>query len=261
MSAAGLFGLGVGLAVLLGVAMLLAWWLALRSGRSGLIDAIWSLATGCAGMLAALAPGGSASRRALVTAMAGVWGLRLGSYLLARARGGEDPRYAALKIEWGERAGARLLRFLQAQALAAWPLVLAIGLAAHAPRPGLGARDAMGAAILVLALAGEAQADRQMARFRADPANRGRICDIGLWGWSRHPNYFCEWLVWVGFVVIAAGGWGWLSLLAPAVMYVLLVRVSGLPPLDAHLARSRPQAFATYRARVSAFWPWPPTRL
>lgn len=256
-----LLGLGAGLAGLLSLAMLLAWQLAWRTGRSGLIDAIWSLSTCLAGVIAALAPGGLVGRRALVGAMAGMWGLRLGTYLLARARGAEDPRYAKLKAEWGKQAGGRLLRFLQAQALAAWPLVLAIGLAAHATRPRLDLRDAAGAAILLLALAGEALADRQMARFRSAPANHGKICDTGLWRWSRHPNYFCEWLVWLGFVVIAAGGWGWLSLLAPALMYHLLVNVSGLPPLEAHLASSRPEAFAAYCTRVSAFWPRPPRSL
>jgi steroid 5-alpha reductase family enzyme len=104
-----------------------------------------------------------------------------------------------------------------------------------------------------------------MARFRADPGNRGGICDVGLWAYSRHPNYFFEWLCWLGYAVISAdftGGypWGWLAFAAPATMYWLLVHVSGVPPLEAHLARSRPTAFKAYAARVNAFWPWPPVR-
>lgn len=261
MSAAGVAAAGLAVAIFLALAMALAWHLALGSGRTGYVDAIWSLATGLAGVAVALCPGGPPARRLTVAAMAGFWGLRLGVYLWRRAGAGDDPRYAAFKAAWGEKASLNLFRFLQAQALASWPLVLAVALAAHAPRSAPDGRDLAGAAIVLTALAGETLADRQMARFRTDPANRGRICDAGLWRWSRHPNYFCEWLVWCGFVVVAAGGWGWLSLLAPAEMYWLLVHVSGVPPLEAHLALSRPAAFAEYRAQVSAFWPRPPRPL
>ncbi|MBU6266720.1 MAG: DUF1295 domain-containing protein [Sphingomonadales bacterium] len=241
--------------------MAVAWAVAWRTGRSGIIDAVWSLATGMAGALAALAPGGLAARRGLVAATGAAWGLRLGLHLWRRAGHGDDPRYAALKAEWGDAAAVKLFRFLQVQALSAWPLVLAFWLAAHAPRTALGWQDAAGVAVVLLALAGEAVADRQVARFRTDPAHRGQVCDRGLWGWSRHPNYFCEWLVWWAVVLIAAGWpWGWLALLAPAWIYVLLVHVSGIPPLEAHMARSRPEAWAAYRARVSAFWPRLPVR-
>jgi steroid 5-alpha reductase family enzyme len=118
---------------------------------------------------------------------------------------------------------------------------------------------------LLTAIVGEAVADRQLARFRAEARNRGRICDSGLWGLSRHPNYFFEWLVWVAFAVIAldpTGGyaWGWLALAAPALMYWLLAHVSGVPPLEAHMLRSRGEAFRDYQRRVNAFWPGPPRR-
>jgi steroid 5-alpha reductase family enzyme len=257
----------VTIVVFLSLAMAAAWFWAMRSGKSGLIDATWSVAVGVAcfaGALWPLLPTEVTKRRLLVAAMATAWSARLGSYILARNLGAEDdPRYAELKRTWGGEAPRQLFLFLQAQALAGWPLAGAALLAAHVPTRALGVGDALGALIFVVGLAGEATADRQMARFRAEPANRGGICEAGLWAYSRHPNYFFEWLCWLGYAVIAADftghyPWGWLAFAAPATMYWLLAHVSGVPPLEAHLARSRPAAFKAYAARVNAFWPGRP---
>lgn len=248
----------------LSAAMAAAWGWAMRTGKSNMIDATWSLAVGVACVAAALWPSHGndvPARRWLVAAMALVWSARLGSYIFARGLDVEDdPRYADLKRGWGDGAPRRLFLFLQAQAVAGWPLAGASLLAAHVPSPVLGPLDALGAVVFAVGLGGEAVADRQMARFRADPANRGGICEDGLWAYSRHPNYFFEWMCWLAYAIIAADftgnrPWGWLALAAPATMYWLLVHVSGVPPLEAHLARSRPGAFADYQARVSAFWP------
>ena len=107
------------------------------------------------------------------------------------------------------------------------------------------------------------KADRQLKAVRADPDSRGKVCTAGLWGLSRHPNYFFEWLGWVAYPVIAislAGDWslGWLSLIGPVLMYWLLVHVSGIPPLEVHMLKSRGEAFKRYMARTSAFFPLPP---
>ncbi|MBN9136170.1 MAG: DUF1295 domain-containing protein, partial [Phyllobacterium sp.] len=115
----------------------------------------------------------------------------------------------------------------------------------------------------LVALAGEAIADWQLKRFSRNPANRGKICDTGFWRWSRHPNYFFEWLSWVAYVLIAAdfdGDYvhGWLTLAAPVLMYVLLRHVSGVPPLEEHMLASRGQAFRDYQRRTSIFFPKPP---
>ena len=261
------------IAVLLLVAAILclgmagAWAWAMRTGSSGLIDGTWSMVVGAACVTAAFCPPlaqGAISRRVLVAAMALAWSVRLGAYIFSRTHGApDDPRYAQLKRDWGEDAPRRLFVFLQAQAAAGATLAFAVFLAGRVPSPNMGPWDALGALVFVLGWFGEALADRQMARFRADPRNRGGICDIGLWGYSRHPNYFCEWLCWVGVALVAADPsfahpWGWLAMLAPAQMYYLLVYVSGAPPLEAHLERSRPEAFARYKARVSLFWPLPP---
>lgn len=254
------------LAVCFSATMAVAWLVALRTGRSGWIDSIWSFATGAFGAAAALIPfadGGLTFRQALVALMALVWSLRLGIHIAARtARGGDDPRYKHLREVWGTSFKSRLFWFLQIQALAALLLALSIMAAAHNPMPDFNLKDGLGIAILIAAVLGEAIADRQLAAFRSDPGNRGNICDVGLWGMSRHPNYFFEWLGWFAYAVIAAdltGAYplGWLALAGPALMYWLLVHASGIPPLEAHMLRSRGRAFREYQRRVNAFWPGP----
>ncbi len=255
------------LAIGLSAVMALAWLVALRTGKSGFIDAIWSFAVGGAGAAAAALPVEGAApvpeRQYLVAALALVWSLRLGFHIVWRTvGGGDDPRYAHFRKEWGEGFPRWLFWFLQIQALSALLLVIAIFAAARNPSPGLGFSDWLGLAIMVAAVLGEGLADRQLTRFRSDPSNRGKVCDEGLWAYSRHPNYFFEWLVWLAYVAIAidpGGGypWGFAALVAPVFMYWLLVHVSGIPPLEAHMLRSRPEAFRTYQARVNAFWPGP----
>ena len=248
-------------AIFLALAMSMAWRLGLAPGKSGRIDAIWAFATGLA-CLAAVALGAERpARAAIAAAYLAVWSLRLGAYLWRRAEKSDDPRYAEMKARWGDGAPLRLFGFLQIQGVASWPLAISAYVAAASPRPAPDLRDGLALLIFAIALFGEQTADRQMAAFKAKPENRGRICERGLWAWSRHPNYFFEWLGWLGLPVLAVdrdylpGG---LALLAPAWMYVLLVHVSGVPPLEAAMRRSRGASFEDYSRRVNRFWPWRP---
>lgn len=254
-------------AMLLSLAMAAAWLVARKPGQSGWTDVFWTFATGAAGVLVALAPSPSGTtlpaRQDLVAVLVAGWALRLGLHIVARTRDhGDDPRYAALREEWGPRFPLRLFLFLQIQAAAALLLMVSILVAAHNPAPQLGWGDALGVVILIVAIAGEGVADWQLSRFRSDPANRGRVCDRGLWSVSRHPNYFFEWLCWTAYAVIALAptaqpAAAWLALIGPVFMYVLLVHVSGVPPLEEHMLKSRGSDFRAYQARVSAFWPIP----
>ncbi|GLK84090.1 DUF1295 domain-containing protein [Ancylobacter defluvii] len=255
------------LAAGLSLAMAGAWRAAERSGNHGWVDTIWSFATGFAGVAGALMPLGNASwlpRQMLVATLVALWSLRLGLHILRRTRAGhDDPRYAELRREWGAAAPRRLFLFLQVQALAALLLAGAVMAAAHNPLPGWRVGDMIGLALFVVAVLGAAVADRQLARFRAAPAHRGRVCDTGLWSLTRHPNYFFEWLGWLAYPAIAIDltgtyPWGAAALVAPLLIYVLLVHLSGIPPTEAHMLRSRGDAFRDYRRRVNAFWPGPP---
>ena len=256
----------ISLAAALCLFMTGAWLLEMRTGASGWIDATWSFAVGLVGVIGALVPvaeSDPAWRNLLVAAMLAAWSGRLGLHIVRRTlKDGVDPRYSRLKEEWGANARMRMLLFLQGQAMAGFVLVLAAVVAARHPSPTLRVADCLGVLLFVIALSGEALADRQMQQFGADPANNGKVCDVGLWRLSRHPNYFFEWLGWLAYPMIAIdlGGaypGGWLAILAPMLMYYLLVHVSGIPPLEEHMLKSRGEAFRDYQRRVNAFWPIP----
>ncbi|MFC0220123.1 DUF1295 domain-containing protein [Pseudochelatococcus lubricantis] len=255
-------------AIILSLAMTAAWAAVTRGAKSGWVDTTWSFLVGAAGVALALAPirdwPADPARQRLVAALAAAWSLRLGLHIALRtARGADDPRYATLRRDWGAGWRGELFRFLQIQAAAALLLAGAIFLAARNPTPGLAWTDAAGIVIVLAAIAGEGIADAQLARFRKEPSNRGRICDAGLWGLSRHPNYFFQWLGWTGYAAIAIGTggdypWGWAALAGPVFMYWILVHASGIPPLEAHMLRERGEAYRAYQRRVNAFWPGRP---
>lgn len=255
-------------AVFLSAWMALAWWLQKRTGKSGWVDTLWSYGVGIAGVgLALLVPlaasGAITERQALAAVLVALWSVRLGTHILFRTlSGGDDPRYAQLKREWRKDAQWRLFWFLQVQAVCAFVLALAVFVAAQNPTPGLRITDWIGAALLLASIAGEGIADRQLKAFVADPKNKGKVAETGLWAYSRHPNYFFEWLGWFAYLLIAFdAGWNYLwwplALLAPAMMYWLLVHASGIPPLEEHMLRSRGEKFRAYQERVNAFFPGP----
>jgi steroid 5-alpha reductase family enzyme len=254
-----------GIAVSLSVLMTIAWAVQQRTGNSGWVDTIWTFAVGLVGAGSALWPVGGAApnaRQWLVAALVAIWSLRLGLHIAVRSAGiKDDPRYAAFASEWGADSPRRMFIFLQNQGFGSIPLAFAIFLAARFPDPALRVQDALGALILMAGIAGEALADAQLKRFRLDPANKGRVCDAGLWRWSRHPNYFFEWFGWLAYPVIAISPdyvWGWATLLAPAFMYWILVHVTGIPPLEAQMLRSRGARYRHYQSCTSAFFPLPP---
>jgi steroid 5-alpha reductase family enzyme len=190
------------------------------------------------------------------------WSLRLAAHLTARtARAARpDPRYEALKQAWGGW-NIRAWAFLMIQAATIVILAISVRAAAFRPQAALDWRDGLGALILLAAVAGEAFADRQLEAFRRDQKNRGKVMQSGLWAWSRHPNYFFEWMAWLAWPVIAldpAYPAGWLSLLAPLQMWWLLNHVSGVPMLEAQMKTTRPHLFHDYQSRVSRFFPLPP---
>ncbi|HYD27275.1 DUF1295 domain-containing protein [Brevundimonas sp.] len=241
-----------------------AWLIVRRTGDGGWTDVIWALSVGLIGAAAALwpAPDAAPARQGLAALLIGVWALRLGGYLAVRtARASSpDPRYEDFRKAWGGW-GLKAWGFLMIQAATVVVLVVSIRAAAVRPEPGLDWRDGLAALVVLAAVAGEAVADRQMAAFRGDPSNRGRVADTGLWAWSRHPNYFFEWTVWLAWPAMAfdpGHAAGWLTLPAPVLMWWLLNHVSGVPMLEAQMLKSRPEAYRRYQARVSRFLPLPP---
>jgi len=259
-----LLSLALSVLVFMTAVMVAAWAFGLRVKNGGWTDVFWTFGTGFALAAAALfTPGGDAMpqpRQWLVAGMALLWAIRLGTYLAPRVAAHEDPRYAQFRKDWGKDYPRNMLFVTLPQAPATALLALSVIPAAHAPGP-LGLRDVLGVAILVVAILGEGLADAQMKTFRGDPANRGKVCDTGLWGWSRHPNYFFEWFGWLAYPAIAfdpGQPLTWLSVTAPLVMFILLTRISGVPPLEEAMLRSRGEAYRAYQARVSRFFLLPP---
>jgi steroid 5-alpha reductase family enzyme len=242
-------------------AMVALWAVSLRLRDASIVDVWWGPGFAAIAALGFALTGGGHPRRALLLALACVWGLRLGGYLLWRNAGkGEDRRYRAMRRHWGARfpwVSLGTVFLLQGALMWVVSLPLQLGMARPGP-PGLGLLDALGVTLFAVGLAFETVGDLQLARFKADPANAGRVMDRGLWRTTRHPNYFGDFLVWWGlFAVALATPLGALSVVGPAVMTFLLLRVSGVALLERSIGERRP-GYAEYRRRTSAFFPRPP---
>ena len=251
------------------VGMMLALWLfAVRIRDVSFIDAVWGAGMAAVAAVSWIQMADPGARAGLIAAMAVIWGLRLGVHLLTRWRGhGEDPRYARMlgkAKERGQYARAALTVVFAPQALLLFvtclPAQLGV-LASPEPAP-LGALAWAGFALWLAGMVFETAGDAQLKAFRADPANKGRVLDTGLWRYTRHPNYFGDCCVWWGIWLAAAEAGPWIalaSLIGPLFLTFTLTRWSGKPLLEKGLARSRP-GYADYVARTSGFVPWPPKR-
>ena len=241
--------------------MAATWMVSMRADNIGYVDVAWAGLMAIAALLVGAFAEGTELSRGLVALFGGLWGARLSLYLLGRVlHESEDGRYQALRQRWNGSAGKFFLFFqLQAVVVAMFSLPFIAAASRHTnPTPGW---IAAAIATWLLAVGGEAVADRQLAAFRSDPGNRGRTCRRGLWSWSRHPNYFFEWLHWFAYVFLAAGSpLFWLSLAGPLVMLVFLYRVSGIPWTEAQALRTRGDDYRRYQKEVSAFFPLPPQR-
>jgi steroid 5-alpha reductase family enzyme len=253
-------GLLVAIAAGCGAGLVLAlatWALSLPLRDASIADLAWGwLVAGPALVAAALLPTGPRALPVLALALA--WALRLSLYIAWRHRGQpEDRRYQAMRARNDPHfAWKSLYLVFGLQAVLAW-IVAAPLFAALASRGPLGALDAAGLALALFGLAFEAVADAQLARFKADPAHRGRVMDRGLWRYSRHPNYFGEACFWWGLGLVAVAAGAWWALASPLLLTALLLKVSGVPLLEDDLNARRP-GYREYVRRTPAFFPWRP---
>jgi len=245
-------------------AVMAALWVVQRACRdAGVVDVGWAAGLGALAVLYAMFASGVPLRRFMVAGMAGTWSLRLAWYIFTNRVLGkpEDGRYRTLRSKWGDRAQSRFFVFFQAQALVDVVFSIPYLVAMTNPRSALGAWGLTGVLVWLVAVVGEALADRQLGVFRADPANRGRTCRVGLWRASRHPNYFFEWLHWWSYVFLAVGSpWWALTLVGPALMLFFLFKVTGIPATEAQALASRGDDYRDYQRTTSAFVPWFPKR-
>ena len=258
MSAA--LAVGVVAAVIVPV-MALLWYRQLRTREADVVDLAWTAGLGAAATFyAAAVPVGVGWRRWMVAAMAGLWSARLAAHLVARVRTpGEDGRYRDLRAKWGRTALVKFFVFFQAQAALVVVLSVHFLLAMRSADPSFRTVDLVGLLVWVVSIVGESIADRQLERFRTAPGNEGRVCRTGLWRYSRHPNYFFEWLHWLAYVPVAYGSAPlWAILLAPVLLLLAIRFITGIPPIERRSVERRGDAYRRYQRTTSAFIPWFP---
>jgi steroid 5-alpha reductase family enzyme len=243
--------------------MLLLWLIHFPLRNAAIVDAGWAAGLAQLGCLYAAMSDGWAPRRILIAAMAAIWGLRLAIYLIVTRVIGhpEEGRYVQLRKDWGTHIALKFLLFFEFQALVCVVLSAPFLLAARNIAPAFSALEIAGAGLWLVAMTGEAAADLQLNAFKANSANRGKTCRTGLWRYSRHPNYFFEWLIWVAFALVALPAQaGFAGLISPALILFFLFKVSGIPATEAQALRSRGDEYQRYRETTSAFVPWFPRR-
>ncbi len=246
--------------VLAASVMAVLWYVQVRIHDASHVDVAWAALIASAAILYALLADGDVRHRLLAAALASMWGFRLAGYLyVSRIHGKEeDGRYRTLRAKWGAGANRNFAWFFQFQALFVVFFSLPFALICLDPDSTIAAPAWIGVAVWAVGNAGTIVADRQLARWRANPANAGKTARRGLWGWSRHPNYFFEWVSWCGIALVATTAPnGWIAWIVPAGLLFLLFRVTGIPATEGQALRSRAD-YAEYQLTTSAFVPLPP---
>lgn len=227
--------------------------------KANIVDIGWALSFVLASWVYLLIGQGFAPKKWVMTAMVTIWGCRMAWQLYQRYISfPEDPRYQELRNNWGPQNDAvKFFIMFIFQGVLALILTIPFIIVGTAANPGWQGIEVIGVLLWLIGVAGEAMADHQLFQFKQNPANQGKVCQDGLWNYSRHPNYFFEFIVWLGFFFFALGTTGgWLAVIAPALMLVLLIQVSGIPLNEAAALKSKGEAYAEYQRTTSSFVPW-----
>jgi steroid 5-alpha reductase family enzyme len=240
--------------------MLIIYLWAYKIKNAGVVDIFWAFNFSIIAILLYSLGDGFPQRKLLLCAMVLIWSLRLGIYLLFRVGSHlevEEGRYKKMREEWGESVNRKLFVFFQAQALSNIYLAIPFFLITFNKKEGLSILEYIGAAVWAISICGEAIADNQLKRFKNNPDNKGKVCDAGLWNYSRHPNYFFESMIWVGYFLVALNAdYGWLAILSPLTIILLLFRITGIPLTEQQAIRSKGDAYKEYQRTTSMFVPW-----
>jgi len=228
--------------------------------NAGIIDVLWGFSFGLLAAYFALSGEGNDDRRMILAIAACLWSGRLGLYLFIRFKNHypqEDKRYSDLRRKWGEKATLKMYYIFLWQGLLMMIFAVVFAVPTWNESTVIGLLEWTGLAIVAVATVGEAIADRQLFLFKSQ-CDSSEVCRVGLWNYSRHPNYFFQWLAWVGFFLFACGSGGWWTIYCPLLMLFLLLRVFGIPANEKHNLISKGKAYEDYQRVTSRFIPWPP---
>lgn len=256
MSLLQLIGVNLGVTAAL---LLILWLISLKIRDVSIIDIFWGFGFVVIAWLTFFLSGGeTSSRKVLLVLLTTIWGTRLSIHLARRKIGTpEDHRYQAMRAKVGQRFWLISLFLVFGLQGVIMNIVALPVVAGQLENAKIGVLAAIGFVLWMIGLAFEAVGDAQLARFKAKPENRGKVMDQGLWRYTRHPNYFGDFLIWWGLFFVAATGQNAWTAIGPAIMSFLLVRVSGVKLLEQSLKTSK-EGYADYMSRTSAFFPWPP---
>jgi len=239
------------------------WWVAKEVNNWSIVDAFWAYFFGILGIQHLTTHAFHLDNSSVIlTLLLIVWSLRLGTHLAARIFGNfrhEDGRYLRMRQEWAADLKFKMFQFYMLQALVSCVLFTPFVSSYLHENKSLRPIHWVGIVVTVIGLLGEFMADRQLKMFKAVSA-KGAVCNTGLWAWTRHPNYFFEWIVWVGFALLSYNNdfYAIPGILCAGLMYYLLTRVSGVSMTEEQLARSKGQNYKIYQSTVPAFWPKKP---
>ncbi len=244
--------------------MTITWFIAMKLDNYSIVDATWSYNFPLIAGLLFFIGDGLTERKLLITICVLIWGGRLGTHLLVRIMGhlhSEDGRYLELRKKYGDKLKSEFFSFYMMQAASNVLLAIPFFAMAMNPNPEIHVLEYVGTGIWIIAIIGESTADKQLANFKRELTNKGKVCNVGLWSWSRHPNYFFEFCIWVGYATMAsASPLGWIAWLCPASILFLLLKVTGIPMTEEQSIRSRGQAYLDYQKITSKFIPLPPRK-
>lgn len=243
--------------------MFVAWVIYVFRRKANIVDVGWAAAFIATAWAYLFIGNGYAPKRWVIALMVTIWAARLGKYMADRYFSlSEDIRYTDMRDKWGGDSGNILfLMMFLFQGFLVVLLSLPFFIVSFRSTSMWSGWELSGFLVWALGLAGESLADLQLSRFKADEANNGKVCEVGLWYYSRHPNYFFEWIVWIGFFVFAfASPGGWVAVVSPIIMFGMLTLGSGIPLNEAAALRSKGDAYRVYQRTTQPFFPWFPKK-
>jgi len=249
---------------LVALIMTIGWAIQTIRKDAGVVDVLWTFSVGGLAILYATLGDAPIERRVLLSLLVGAWASRLGIYILFDRVIGkeEDGRYKYLREHWGNRANINFFFFFHAQGLAALFFSIPFYYIAINPSPTFSLSEKLGFIIWLIAFGAEWISDVQLQAFRRNKTNKGKTCQVGLWHYSRHPNYFFEWLHWWSYVFMLFGAAGFYpAILCPVVMLYSLFKVTGIPHTESQAIRTRGEAYIQYQKTTSVFIPWFPKKI